>query len=392
MTNLDFKTSADIVIVGAGLHGAALAYHLARAGAKNIVVLEKRHIAAGPTAKSGAMIRPLFSDATYIRLVLEATAMFEQWDDIVGGDAGFVKNGFFRITDSLDTDRLGGDLDLMRQLGVPFELIANADLARIAPACVFEGNESGVLLGDGGFADAIKTTETLVAAARRLGVRFIEDALVTGIETSGGRVQAVTTATGRIATGLVVNCAGAWGDRVAAMVGVTLPIEIHRVPTALYRKPQSMRVAGPIVSDGVNQVYLRDAGESYFRAARFGWVADRVDPDTYDETIGRDHHDEVRRLVERRVPEMRRTPSVGGFSAIYDMTPDGHPIIGRIGDVDGFWCDCGWSGNGFASAPASGRHLATRILGGTSEVDLSAFAWPRPVDSVSRPDVNWVLR
>ena len=85
-------SAADIVIIGAGLHGAALAYNLARAEAGRIVVLEKKHVAAGPTAKSGAMIRPLFSDAIYIRLVLEATAMFEQWDEIVGGDAGFVQN------------------------------------------------------------------------------------------------------------------------------------------------------------------------------------------------------------------------------------------------------------------------------------------------------------
>ena len=128
------------------------------------------------------------------------------------------------------------------------------------------------------------------------------------------------------------------------------------------------------------------------RAARFGWTADRVDPDTYDETISREQHDNIRSLVEKRVPAMRRTPSVGGFSAIYDMTPDGHPIVGPVGDIDGFWCDCGWSGNGFASAPAVGRHIATAITGGTSEIDLSAFAWPRAADATARPDVSWVRR
>ena len=386
------SSTADIVIVGAGLHGAALAYHLAKAGAGHIVVLEKKHVAAGPTAKSGAMIRPLFSDAIYIRLVLEATAMFEQWDEIIGGDAGFVQNGFLRITESFDQSTLGANLELMTSLGAPFELIAPADLQALASACAVAPSESGVLLTKGGFADAIKTTETLVAAAKRLGVTFLEDSPVTAIETAGGRVQAVVTASGRIATGLVVNCAGAWSDRVAAMVGVALPIEIHRVPTALYRKPESLRVPGPILSDGINQIYLRDAGEGYLRAARFGWTADRVDPDTYDETLSRAQHDDVRCSVERRVPAMRRTPSVGGFSAIYDMTPDAHPIVGRVGDIDGFWCDCGWSGNGFASAPAVARHIAAAITSGTSEIDLSTFAWPRAADATARPDVNWVRR
>lgn len=386
------NSTADVVIIGAGLHGASLAYHLARAGAGTIVVLEKKHVAAGPTAKSGAMIRPLFSDAIYIRLVLEATAIFETWDDAISGDVGFVQNGFLRITESFDQPTLGADLDLMTALGAPFELIAPADLPKLAPSCVFTGSESGVLLPKGGFADAIKTTEALVAAAKRLGVTFLEDAAVTGIDTAGGKIQAVVTSTDRIGTGLVVNCAGAWGDRVAAMVGVKLPIEIHRVPTALYRKPESLRVPGPILSDGINQIYLRDAGEGYLRAARFGWTADRVDPDTYDETVSRAQHDDVRRLVENRVPAMRRTPSVGGFSAIYDMTPDGHPIVGPVGDIDGFWCDCGWSGNGFASAPAVGRHIAAAITGGTSEIDLSVFAWPRAADATARPDVSWVRR
>ena len=102
------KSIADIVIIGAGVHGAGLAHHLARAGAGSIVVLEKKHVAAGPTAKSGAMIRPLFAHAVYIQLVMEATAMFEQWDDRVGGDAGFVQKGFFRITNSFELDQLGG--------------------------------------------------------------------------------------------------------------------------------------------------------------------------------------------------------------------------------------------------------------------------------------------
>ena len=110
------KSTADIVIIGAGVQGVGLAFHLAKAGAGAIVVLEKQHVAAGPTAKSGAMIRPLFSQEIYIRLVLQATTAFEHWDDVYGADPGFVQKGFFRITDTLDVDRLGGDLPLMEQL------------------------------------------------------------------------------------------------------------------------------------------------------------------------------------------------------------------------------------------------------------------------------------
>ena len=160
-------STADIVIIGAGLHGASLAYHLAKAGAGSVVVLEKKHVAAGPTAKSGAMIRPLFSDAIYIRLVLEATAMFEQWDDVIGGDAGFVQNSFLRFTESFDQPTLGADLDLMTRLGAPFELIAPADLPGLASSCVFSGSESGVLLTKGALPTRSRPPK---ASSRRLSV------------------------------------------------------------------------------------------------------------------------------------------------------------------------------------------------------------------------------
>ena len=386
------KSTADIVIIGAGVHGAGLAYHLARVGAGSIVVLEKKHVAAGPTAKSGAMIRPLFSHAVYIQLVMEATTMFEQWDDCVGGDAGFVQKGFFRITNSFEPDHFGGDFELMKQMGVPFDLISYDRLADFAPTSEFRGDETGLLLTQGGYADPIKTTTSLAAAAERLGVEIVEGVSVRGIEVGGGRVQAVTTDAGRVATNVVVNCAGSWCDRVAAMVGVELPIEIHRTPTCLYRTPRSLQEEGSILSDGVNQVYVKAEGDAFLRAASFGWTPARVDPDDYDETVSREQHDGMRQLVDRRCAAMRRATSAGGFSAIFDMTPDAHPIVGKVGGVDGFWCNCGWSGNGFASGPVIGRYLAAQIMGGESEIDLSVFAWPRVAGAKPRPDVGWVVR
>lgn len=100
--------TADIVIIGGGVHGASLAFHLAREKAGKIVLLEKKHMAAGPTAKSSAMIRPLFNELVYVQLVSESTKLFEQWGNYVGGSAGFVQNGFLRITDSLENDALAG--------------------------------------------------------------------------------------------------------------------------------------------------------------------------------------------------------------------------------------------------------------------------------------------
>ena len=144
---------ADIVIVGGGVHGCSLAFQLAVAGAGSVVLLERGCIASGPTGQSGAMIRPLFDQRVYVELVIASTRMFEHWDQIVGGDAGFVQQGFLRITNSLDSAEIGGDLALTRMLGEPVEILDTAQLAELVPMATFRDGELGILFPRGGYAD-----------------------------------------------------------------------------------------------------------------------------------------------------------------------------------------------------------------------------------------------
>ena len=376
--------TADIVVVGGGVHGCGLAFQLAAANAGRVVLLEKKHIAAGPTAQSGAMIRVLFDQKIYVDLVVASTRMFESWPGLVGGDAGFVQDGFLRITDSLDAEVIGGDLELTRLVGEPYEVLSQEQLVELAPAGTFREEEFGILFPTGGYADPYKATVELAEAARRHGALIHEGVQVMGIQTESGRVKAVETDQGEIATPLVVNCAGSWSKRVAAMVGVELPIEVHLAPTCLFRKPESMRTAGPILSDGVNLVYLRGFGDAVYRAGHFGISDETADADDYDDAVRADDATAIQEGVRCRYDDLRRAPFMGGFSALYDMTPDGNPIVGPIPDVEGFWCDCGWSGNGFGPAPSATRSLAQMIMGQTPEIDLSYFSWPRRSDVVTR--------
>ena len=170
-------TTADFVIIGGGVHGCSLAFHLAKENIGHVVLLEKKHIAAGPTAQSGAMIRALFDAKIYVDLVMASTRMFEQWNELIGGDAGFVQDGFLRIADSLDAQALGGEV--------------------------------GLLFPKGGYADPFRTTVELAATARRHGAEIHEDISVTGIEIQLGRIAAVDSTQARTAPPLIVNCAGA---------------------------------------------------------------------------------------------------------------------------------------------------------------------------------------
>ena len=381
---------ADIVIIGGGVHGCSLAFHLGTLSAGRVVLVEKKHIAAAPTAQSGAMIRALFEDRIYVDLVRASTRMFENWSELVGGDAGFVQEGFLRITDSLELEELGGDLELTKAAGEPYQVLSHDEVSRLVPSGQFRDGEFGILFPHGGYADPYKTTVELADAARRGGVAVREGVQLTGIRIEHGRVTAVETDAGTIVTPLVVNCAGAWSDRVAKMAGIELPIAIRATPTCLFRRPDSMRTGGPILSDGVNKVYLRTLGEAVYRAAHFGYSDQIVDADDFDESVSAMQARMLRTGLHDRYDDMRRTPYMGGFSALYDMTPDSHPIVGTITGVEGFWCDCGWSGNGFAPAPASGRSLAQMILGQPADIDLSFFRWPRHPEIRARTAVNWV--
>ena len=383
---------ADIVIVGGGVHGCSLAFQLAVASAGSVVLLERGCVASGPTGQSGAMIRPLFDQRLYVELVIASTRMFEQWDQIVGGDAGFVQQGFLRITNSLDSAEIGGDLALTRMLGEPVEILDTAQLAELVPMATFRDGELGILFPRGGYADPYQATVDLAAAAVRHGAQILEETQVTGLRTKSGRMTGVETTDGLIATSVVVNCAGPWSDRIARMAGVDVPIEVQPAPTCLFRRPQEMATVGPVLSDGVHQVYLRAVGDAVYRAAHFGRAEKTLDPDRFDRSVPPEQQQMLRDGIAQRYDAMRRTPSLGGFTAIYDMTPDGHPIVGQLEGVEGFWSDCGWSGNGFAPAPAAGRSLAAMILGREPEVSLAEFRWPRTADLGSRLYPDWIHR
>ncbi|MBS0662989.1 MAG: FAD-binding oxidoreductase [Verrucomicrobia bacterium] len=386
------KHTADVVVIGAGVHGASTAFHLAKGGAGRVVLIDQYGVASGPTAKSGAMMRPIFTEAPYIQLVQESIGMMERWDEIVGGDAGYVGRGFLRFTVGFGAEELGGDLELMRRLGVNYEVVDAAGLRTRTPGADFVDTEQGLWIARSGYADPVKTTRALALAAVRHGAELREGERVTALLAEGSRITGVRTDRGEISTRLVVNCAGPWSARLAAAVGVELPIQAHSGGTTLFQRPLTLPEGGPILSDGVNQVYLRDVSESVVRAAHFGWTNHPVDPDDYDETISARHLSSLRTGLSQRYQGMRRAVFAGGFAAVYDMTPDGHPIIGPVGGVEGFWCNCGWSGNGFASAAAVGRHLTLRLAGQTTEVDLGMFAWPRPPTTTRRPDSAWIRR
>lgn len=147
-----------------------------------------------------------------------------------------------------------------------------------------------------------------------------------------------------------------------------------------------------IIGGGVHKVYLRAMGDAVYRAAHFAHEGKSVDADDFDVSVSTSQMSSLRGGLDPRYDGLRRAPYLGGFTTLYDMTPDGHPIVGPLAEVEGFWCDCGWSGNGFAPAPSGGRSLAQMIMGHDPDIDLSYFQWPRRAEVNRRPVMDWIMK
>ena len=229
--------TADVVIIGGGVHGCSLAFHLSALGAGRVVLIEKKHIAAGPTAQSGAMIRALFDDRIYVDLVWASTHMFENWSELVGGNAGFVQEGFLRIANSLDVADLGGDLELSKAAGELYEILSRDEVSRLVPAGEFRDGEFGILFPKGGYADPYKAAVELADAARRHGAEAC----------SAGPIRCVPS--GRSCrTGSTRSTSGRWATPAQMILGRPVDIDL-----SFFRWPRGPEVQARTSADWVHE-------------------------------------------------------------------------------------------------------------------------------------------
>ncbi|MBI4553808.1 MAG: FAD-binding oxidoreductase [Candidatus Latescibacteria bacterium] len=369
--------TADIVIIGGGCMGASLAFSLARRGVKHVVLLERKRLASGPTGKSLAILRQHYGVESMVFTSQRSLEIFSHFDDAVGGDTGFVRTGYVKWVAAHDRAALEANVAMQRRIGANVLLLDAADLAGICPGVQVDDVAAAAYHPDSGYADPIATTLAFARRARDFGATIVEGVTVTGLRLSAGRIAAVETSEGVIATPVVVNSAGAWGARVARMVGVELPIQTIRPQICLFKRPPALDGMHPIYSDSVTGMFYRpeQARLSFVGIdVSEGEIAKPADPDAYDESVDSGLIARLRPPMEARLPAMRWGVSRGGYAAIYDMTPDEQPIIGHIPEVEGFSCNLGWSGHGFKHCPAIGLLMAELITEGrTTGFDITAF-------------------
>jgi len=369
--------TADVVIVGAGVQGASLAFHLARRGAA-VVVVERETAASGASGRSSGFVRMHYDLEIESRLAWASYPYFRDWDAIVrAGSCDFVRTGFLMLVPRAHAESLRGNVAMHVRLGIPSRLIGPADVTALLPGAVVDDVDHAAYEPESGYADPTATTAGFLAAARRDGARVFQGRRVAGVVVTGDRVRGVETSDGIIAAPVVVDAAGAWAGALARTAGVEAPIEAWRHDTAYFGLPGDRTTDFPVVIDHARQVYFRPEGRELMLVGlesgnTIGGSPDRPLAAQSAATI-----DTMVDAVCARVPWMAagtfRT-SHGGQDGI---TPDQHAILGPSGP-DGFFLDCGHSGTGFKTAPAIGASLAEWILDGTpTTVDITPFSLDR---------------
>jgi sarcosine oxidase subunit beta len=369
-------TTTDAIIIGCGIHGASLAFHLTQRGL-NPIVLERRTIAAGATGRSSGVVRMHYDLELESRLAWNSFQYFRNWEERVGGDCGFTRTGFLRIVRKKHEDDLKANIDLHQRIGIPSILITAEDVRRLAPTFQAQDFEFAAYEPESGYADPSSTTAAMIKAARDRGATLIQDCEVTAIHTSESQVTGVASTEGDFSAPIVVNAAGPWAANIGSMVGLDLPIDTWRHDTMFARRPAEIGPSHPTAIDDIHAMYFRPetGGLTLVGLEDGNPLGESPDGDTDHAKAGF-----VERAGERivqRIPIMEHA-SVHSAHGGYDgITPDQRAILGPAGP-EGFFLVCGFSGTGFKIGPAVGLCMSEWILDGqASTIDISPFALTR---------------
>ena len=355
--------------------GCSLLYYLAKKGTTDTLLLERSVLGAGSTGLSQAICRMHYSNPITASMAWSSLQVYANFSEQVGGDSGFVKTGYLVVVEEIDRPSLELNIAMQQDLGIDVALISPDELRDLAPMfATFEG-ERLAWEPNSGYANPYLVTTSLAARAQELGARVSTRSNVTGVEISGGRVQAVLTEQGRVATPVAVVAAGPWSNNLMAGTGVEFPLIPVRHQVAMVTRPPGLLPDHPIVGDIAQSFSFRPESPTL---TMVGYAEEEVELENYDRGIDQaEAADAMSRLI-RRMPAMDQSYLRGGWSGLFTTTPDWHPILDRVPGVEGLFCMVGFSGHGFKLAPSIGQAMAELILDGSAaSFDLSPLRFNR---------------
>ena len=378
--------TADVVIIGAGVMGAAVAWHLTQLGCRSIVLLDHASTpGTGSTGRATGGFRAQFASPVNVRLSLLAREKLRRFHDDTGGDCGYQPVGYlFLAADQAQLGTLREAIAVQRAAGLAESaMVSTDDIARLNPSIVLDGVVGGSFGATDGYIRPLGILKGYLEAALRTGAAVQYDAAPVNIGREGDRVTAVTTRAGRIATGHVVNATGPWAADVARLAGVDLPVTPVRRQVALTAATTVLPPSTPMT------IFAEDGFHFRVRDGRvlLLWPTDTTGVDRYDTTFDARWLDGVVSRAHQRVPALRSVSvdRAGSWCGLYEMSPDHHAILGAAPGLDNFWLINGSSGHGVMHAPALGQLLAEMITGRAASLDARALRPTRFLEGAPNP-------
>jgi sarcosine oxidase subunit beta len=374
---------ADVVIVGGGVMGTSIAFHLAEAGATDVLLLERAELASGSTSRAAGGVRTQFSDELNIQIAKRSIEAFADFSRRPGWEIDLHQVGYlFALTTPEQVETFGQSIELQNRLGVPSVLLTPDEVGRHNPLIRLDDVLAGAFCRLDGHATPEAAVQGYATAARAHGATIATGCAVDAIELEDGEVRAVVTAQGRVETGTVVCTAGAWSRAVGAMAGVELDVTPLRRQVLVTEAVPDLPASLPMTIDFANGFYFHREGNGLLMGVNF------VEQPGFELEYDEKWLPELADAIEHRAPSLASAGVRASWAGLYEVSPDHNALIGEAGGVSRFLYATGFSGHGFLQAPAVGEIVRDLVLRRDPFVDVSSLSADRFARGDERPERN----
>jgi sarcosine oxidase, subunit beta len=377
---------AEVVVVGGGIVGASVLFHLAEAGVHDVVLLERDDLACGSSGKPIGGVRGQFSDALNVQLAARSLAAYDRFAQRPGADIGLDKVGYlFLLRTQEDVAQFERSIAIQNEHGIPTRLVTPAEAASLCPCVDRHALVAAAFSPSDGHARPTVVATAYIAAARARGARAVTGCAVSDIEVRDGEITAVQTSQGTIRTSTVVCAAGPWSREIGAMAGVDLDVRPLRRQIVFSEPLAGIPRRLPFTIDYGTTFYFHSAGDGVLLGMSDPGQAPGFDRD-YDATW----LPALREVAARCAPSLADVRVTHGWAGLYEMTPDANALVGESRSVSRFLYATGFSGHGFCQAPAAGEVVRDLVRGEEPFVDVMPLRAERFAERAPIAEANIV--
>lgn len=368
--------AADVVVIGGGSTGTSIAWQLAKLGAGRVVLLERRGLAAQATGVTAGIVRTHYTHETLARMALRARQVFENFDDEVGGEAGFRQTGFLALLGPDDIETVAANVAMHRELGINTYILSPDEIREVEPRLALFGIGAAAWEPESGYADPVRTTLSFANAARRHGAELRIGVGAARLLADTNGITGVETNAGHIATRSVIVANGFSSRGLVAPLGIELPLTPIRHAVAFMQRADHFGKSHPIISDRVLGSYYRPREDGHTMVGKTAPYDGEEDPHVdANPAASPDVLQTLAGRYRRRFPNQGAPAVNAATSGLYDCSPDLQPLLGPVPDVAGLHLAVGLSGHGFKLSPIFSQMLAEQLLTGNStQFDITLFS------------------